>query len=201
MIEFEPPPEKTGVPEEALMKKVAYFSLIYLTPLLFLATGCKTGDEAIMEKFSIQETSGYSLHAIVTPKNKNSENYELTSINLFAAIRNQTDLPGTITGWSFKIKRDIVTIVEINQSNYPNFKLAISGTGVVPADEIMEFNVGTPQPFLLNALPKEIFTFSPYIPSQVIAEIQITAEDGMIYNITASGTYTFEETTISENQP
>lgn len=181
------------------MKKGVFLTFIYLVILLFLVGSCKTTNETVVEEFSIQETSGYSLHATVIPKNKNSENYELTSINLFAAIRNHSGISGTITSWSFKIKRDIVTIVEINQNNYQNYKLATSGSMVIPADEITEFNVGTPQPFLLNALPKEIFSFSPYIPSKVVAEIQITAEDGTVYNITASGTYTFEETTINEN--
>lgn len=185
--------------EEAHMKKAIYLPLIYTVILLFLVGSCKTTDETIMEEFSVQETAGYSLHATVIPKNKNSENYELTSINLYAAIHNHTDMSGTITGWSFKIRRDIVTIVEINQNNYQNYKLAVSGPMELPANEIKEFNVGTPQPYLMNALPKEIFTFSPYIPSEVIAEIQITAADGSIYHITASGSYTFEETTINEN--
>ncbi|MCK4835543.1 MAG: hypothetical protein KAT17_02855, partial [Candidatus Aminicenantes bacterium] len=149
--------------------------------------------------FSIENSSGYSLKATVIPENKNKDNYILTSINLYAAIRNHTDISGTIISWTFKIKRNIVTILEINQSNFQNYKLSISGDTIIPADEIKEFYVGTPQPFLENALHEDTFTFEPYVPTEIVVEIQIQDENGTIHDVTASGSYTYEETTINED--
>ncbi|MCK4942025.1 MAG: hypothetical protein KAS65_00540 [Candidatus Aminicenantes bacterium] len=183
------------------MKKLALLFSITLAILSLLIMGsCKTTDEdTIVNDFSIENTSGYSLQATVIPKNQNQENKILTSINLYAAIRNHTNVTGTITSWSFKIKRDIVTILEINQNNYQNYKLTISGGMVVPGDDIIEIFIGTPQPFLTNALADDVFIFNPYIPTQIIAEMTISDQNGNLHEITASGSYTFEETTINED--
>ena len=183
-----------------MKKLVLFFSITMAILSLLITSGCKTTDEeAIVEDFTIENTSGYSLQATVIPNNQNQDNKILTSINLYAAIRNHSDVTGTITSWSFKIKRDIVTIIEINQNNYQNYKLSISGATILPSDEIVELFIGTPQPFMNNALSDDVFVFKPYIPTQVIAEMTITDQNGKLHEITATGTYTFEETTIYED--
>jgi len=183
------------------MKKGKYAILIsYAIFVLLFLSGCNSPDEDnTLEDFSINSTSGYSLQMTIIPK-KNQENDKvLTSINLFVAIRNHTDIGGTITSWSFKIRRNIVTIVEINQSNYQKYKLRTSGTTLILADEIEEFYVETPQPFMANAIPENIFSFDPYIPTEVIVELKITDDKGIIHNVTGTGSYTFEQQTIIED--
>jgi hypothetical protein len=183
-----------------MKKLVLLFSITMAILSLLILSGCKTtDDEAIVEDFTIENTSGYSLQATVIPENDSKDNKILTSINLYAAIRNHSEITGTITSWSFKIKRDIVTIIEINQNNYQNYKLSISGETVLPSDDIVELFVGTPQPFMINALSDDVFIFKPYIPTQVITEMTISDQNGTIHEITATGTYTFEETTINED--
>jgi hypothetical protein len=183
-----------------MKKRFLLFSITMAILAVLITSGCKTADdEAIVEDFTIENTSGYSLQATVIPTNQNQDNKILTSINLYAALRNQTDVTGTITSWSFKIKRDIVTIIEINQNNFQNYKLTRSGDTILPSNEIVELFIGTPQPFMNNALSNDMFVFTPYIPTQVIAEMTITDQNGNVHEITATGTYTFEETTIYED--
>ena len=182
------------------MKKVLFLlSMTLVICSLTVTSGCKTADEEVVEDFAIESASGYSLKATVIPKDQNQDDYTLTSIHLYAAVRNKLDIPGTVISWKFMIKRDIVTILEINQNNYQNYKLAISGVLTIPADDIKELYVGTPQPFMQNALHENIFTFKPYVPTDVVVEIQIQDESGTIHNITGSGGYTYEETTINES--
>jgi len=174
-------------------------SLVLAITQLTIFNGCKTTDEEeVLENFSITTASGYSLKVTVIPKNNNDDNPEYTSINLAASIRNHGEISGTITAWSFKIKRDIVTIVEINHNNYRNYKLSLSGGSIIPANEILDFFVGTPQPFMDNALPKELFSFTPYVPTQVVVDIEIRDDQGTIHTITGSGSYTYEESVVDE---
>lgn len=181
------------------MKKMLLpLSLALVLSILGFMTGCKTADEEVVEDFTVESASGYSLKATVIPENQSQDNYTMTSIHLYAAVRNKLDISGTVIGWAFKIKRDIVTILEINQSNFQNHKLTMTGNLTIPADEINEFYIGTPQPFLENALHENVFTFDPYIPTDVVVEMTIQDESGNLHNITGSGGYTYEETTINE---
>lgn len=177
------------------MKKasVILLAMLVLIQLAFLA-GCKTADEEeVLPTFTINSASGYSLNVTVIPKNYNDKNKEYTDINLFAAIRNHEAIPGTITAWSFKIRRDIAAIVMIDQNNYKNYNLTITGDKTIPANEIIEFYARTLQPYFDNALPKEIFTFKPYVPNEVVVTFEITDDNGTVHTITGTGVYTYEE--------
>jgi hypothetical protein len=184
------------------MKKSKYAILISVAIfILSFLSGCNSPDENnTLEDFSINSTSGYSLEMTIIPKKDPKNDRVLTSINLFVAVRNHNkDINGTITSWTFKIRRNIVTIVEINQNNYNTYKLKTSGTTFIPADEITEFYVETPQPFKTNAIPENIFTFAPYVPTEVIVELKVTDDNGTIHDVTATGSYTFEQQTEYED--
>ncbi len=178
------------------MKKsaVVFFGVIAMS-LLVVMNGCKTS-EALVDLFTLTATSGYSKKVVTI----DPDDTGLTSINLYFAVRNHGDVAGTITRWSFKIRHNIVTLVEINNTNYQAYKLVISGDTAIPPDEIKEFYVNTPQPFKKNALTKAELSFDPYTPTEVITEIDITGDNGEIYTITASGKYTYEMGTSNESK-
>lgn len=173
-------------------------SIIVLTMLVFIQlaflAGCKTADEEeVLPTFTITSASGYSLNVTVIPKNPKDKNIEYTDINLFAAIRSHEAVQGTITAWSFKIRRDIAAIVIIDQNNYKNYNLTITGDLTIPGNDVTELYVRTPQPYFSNALLKEMFTFKPYVPTEVVVTLDITDSNGEIHTITGTGAYTYEE--------
>jgi hypothetical protein len=163
--------------------------------LLVFTNGCKTSD-TVVDLFTIAATSGYSKNVTTL----DPDDTGLTSVNLFLAIRNQGDVTGTITHWSFKIRHNIVTLVDINRNNYRDYKLVASPDITLPMDEVREFYVNTPQPFLQNALTKDELSFEPYTPTSVIAEIEITDDNGEVHTITGIGSYTYEQGKTSESK-
>lgn len=178
------------------MKKIAIVFFVVTAMFSFILTnGCKTSD-TVVDLFTIATTSGYSKRVVTV----DPDDTGLTSINLYLAIRNQGDVAGTITRWSFKIRHNIVTLVEITNTNYQNYKLTTSGDMVIPPDDIKEFYVNTPQPFSQNALTKAELSFDPYIPTEVICEVDITDDNGEVHNITAVGKYTFEQGVSPESK-
>ena len=178
------------------MKKIAVIaSIIVFISSIIIMEGCKTSKELI-ELFSVATTSGYSKKVTTL----DPDDTGLTSINLFLAIRNHGDISGNITHWVFKIRHNIVTLVEINSNNYQDYNLTITGDTTVPPDEINELYVGTPQPFLENALGKDKLSFDPYIPTEVIVEVQVTDDNGETHSITGKGSYTYEQGTRNESK-
>lgn len=159
--------------------------------LLFFISNCKTSDTET-DFFQILTVTGYSL--------SDSADSGLTSINLFFSIKNKNDNPGTITGWSFKLMHNIVTLLEINNNNYTDYKLETSGNTIIPGGEAIEFFVNTPQPFNENALGKDKLSFSPYTPSEVVIELQVTDDKGVTHIISKKGTYTFEYGVINSDK-
>ncbi len=178
------------------MKKIAVVFLVVTAVFLFVFTnGCKTSD-TVVDLFTLAATSGYSK----TVTTLDPDDTGLTSINLFLAIRNRGDVGGTITDWSFKIRHNIVTLVEINRNNYRNYKLVVSEDMTVPRDEVKEFYVYTPLPFQQNALTRDELSFEPYVPTSVIAEIEITNDKGEVHIVTGAGLYTYEQGKTPESR-
>ncbi|MEN8152598.1 MAG: hypothetical protein ABFR75_01125 [Acidobacteriota bacterium] len=171
------------------MKK-ALIILITLALFLFVSN-CKTSDTEV-DLFQILTVTGYSL--------SDSADSGLTSINLFFSIKNKSDNPGTITSWNFKLKHNIVTLLEINNNNYNDFNLEFSGNTTVPEGEVIEFFVNTPLPFIENALGKDKLSFDPYTPSEVVVELQITDNEGKTHMISKRGSYTFEYGKINSDK-
>jgi hypothetical protein len=182
--------------EEAFMAKRALISLtIILTLAIIFSSACKTAEEAVKD-FIIASTSGYSKKmTTLDPDDKG-----LTSINLFFAIRNKSDAAGRITRWVFKIRHNIVTLLEINQDNYQDYNLVLSGDASIPADEIREIYVSTPQPILENSLSHEKVSFDDNIPTEIIVEVEVTDGDGNIQTITGAGQYVYEQGVINESR-
>ena len=162
---------------------------------IFFLDGCKTVEE-IVNDFIIANASGYSKKITTL----DPDDTGLTSLSLFFAIRNHSDTKGTITRWSFKIRHNIVTLVEVNSDNYKNLNLVIVGETTVPANEITEFYVNTPQPFLENALPKEKLSFDQYIPNEVVVDLEIQGDDGKTHTVTGKGTYTYEQGVLNQSK-
>jgi len=178
------------------MKKIAVVSLVVISMfLLTFISGCKTSDTAV-DIFSIAAASGYSKRVLTL----DPDDTGLTSISLYLVVRNQGEVNGTITRWSFKIRHNIVTLVEITSTNYRNYKLVFSGDTVVPTDDVAEFYVNTPQPFETNALTQAELSFDPYVPTSVIAEVDITDDNGDVHTITGTGAYVYEQGTIPESK-
>lgn len=171
------------------MKTRAFNKLVIL---LFIAAvvfsfSCKVSDE-IIQDFIVSQTSGYSKRVTtVDPDDKG-----LTSINLFVAVKNNIERAGTITNWTFKIRDGIVTLLEINPSNYQQYNLKVSQNTTIPVNQVTEFFVTTPQPFDQNALPESKLSFDPYTPDEVVVEMEVTDQDGNVTHITGKGDYTFE---------
>ena len=166
------------------LKKLVIVSFIAVVAFSF---SCKVSDE-IIQDFLVAQTSGYSKRITTV----DPDDTGLTSINLFVAVRNNCESAGTITNWTFKIKHDIVTLLEINSANYGQYNLEISQNTGVPVNEVTELFVTTPQPFNQNALPESKLSFDPYIPTEVVVEVEVTDAEGNITNITGRGAYTFD---------
>jgi hypothetical protein len=178
------------------MKKRAFYMLVIIPIFfLFLTNGCKTSDTNV-EDFSITITSGYSKKVTTV----DPDDTGLTSVNFYVALRNHSDISGTITNWVFKIRHNIVTLLEINNNNYQDFNLVLSGETTLQPNNVTEIFVNTPNPFNENALPKEKLCFDPYTPSEVIVEVTITDNNGDIHTITAKGSYSYEVGTSSESK-
>ena len=178
------------------MRNFLIFSVIttMLTGIMFL-TGCKTSEEAV-EAFTIQSTSGYSkIMTTLDPDDKG-----VTSMTLYFSLKNAGTVNGTITGWSFKIKRDIVTLVEVNNTNYNEYNLVLTGSMNVSSESANEIVVGTPQPFVENSLSSDILSFEDNIPTRVIVEINVTDENGESRTLESEGTYTYETGVIDESK-
>lgn len=178
------------------MKRIYLWAIImvFFVSLSFMS-GCKT-TEQILEDFSIVTISGYSKN--VTTLDPDDKGY--TTINLFVAIKNNSEISGSITGWSFKIRDNIVTLVEINHQNFQDYNLEISGDTIIPPGEVKEIYIKTPQPFEINALTPEKLYFAPYIPQSVVMEIKVTNDNGETVTIQATGDYTYEQTKLDESR-
>lgn len=159
--------------------------------LLFFISNCKTSDNEV-DLFQILTVTGYSL--------SDSSDSGLTSINLFFSVKNKSDNPGTITGWSFKLMHNIVTLLDINSNNYTDYNLVTSGNTIIPGGEVIEFYVNTPQPFNENALGKDKLSFDPYTPSEVLIELQVRDDNGVTQIISRKGTYTFEKGVLDSDK-
>jgi len=174
------------------LKKLVIVSFIAVVVFSF---SCKVSDE-IIQDFLVAQTSGYSMRiTTVDPDDRG-----LTSINLFVAVKNNSESAGTITNWNFKIRHDIVTLLEINPANYTQYNLKLSQNMGVPVNKVTELFVTTPQPFDQNALPESKLSFDPYIPTEVVVEVEVTDADGNITNITGRGDYTFDEEKKNETK-
>jgi len=173
---------------------VAFLTLLSLT-ILISTNACKTSD-TVVDAFGLTATTGYSKNVTTV----DPDDTGLTSLNFFSAIRNYGEKPGMITGWSYKILHNIVTLVEINHLNYQDYRLTITGNTHIPVDEISEFYVSTPQPFQQNALTQAELSFDPYTPTEIVTEIEITSEDGEVYVITGRGSFTYEKGVVNESR-
>ena len=160
--------------------------LIALTAvaILFFISGCKTSDSDV-NNFQVLAVTGYSF--------ADSGQDGLTSISLFFSITNKGDEVGTITGWKFRIMHEIVTLVEIDNNNYDDFNLELSGNFTLPAGEVSEIYINTPLPFADNAVPNDMLFFDPYTPTAIILDLQISDESGNTYTVTKRGSYTYEK--------
>ncbi len=158
--------------------------LLTVIALFSFISGCKTSNTDV-NNFQILSVSGYSFADI--------SNNGLTSINLFFSVTNKGDTTGTITGWKFKIMHNIVALIEIDNNNYGSYNLETSGNLTIPAGEVAEFFVNTPIPFSTNAISNDRLSFDPYIPNEVILELQISDDNGNSYTMTKRGTYTYEK--------
>lgn len=178
------------------MAKRALITLtIICTMAIIFSSACKTAEEAVKD-FIIASISGYSKKmTTLDPDDKG-----LTSINLFFAIRNKGDATGKITNWVFKIRHNIVTLLEINKDNYKDYNLDMSGDTNIPADEIREIYVNTPQPILENSLTNDKVSFDENTPTEVIVEVEVTDSDGNIQTITGAGQYVYEQGVINESR-
>ncbi len=177
------------------MKKLFIFSLIIMVSGIVFFTGCKTSDEPV-EAFTIQSTSGYSkLMTTLDPDDKG-----VTSMTLYFSIKNGSKINGTITDWSFKIKHDIVTLVEVNNTNYNNYNLVLNGSMNLSSESANEIVVGTPQPFIENSLHSDILSFEPHIPTKIVVDINVTDDNGESHLLTAEGSYTYETGVINESK-
>lgn len=175
-------------------KRIVLFTTLVVLSI-FIFQGCKTAEEVIKD-FIVESVSGFSKNVVsLDPDDKG-----LTSVNLYFALRNHSDVSGTITSWSFKIRHNIAILVDINSDNYRNYNLETSNGLNVPADDILEFYVNTPLPFMTNALSEEKLSFDEYTPNEVIVDIQVRDEDGNIHDITAKGSYTFEQSQSNESK-
>jgi hypothetical protein len=178
------------------MKKIGFLAAIMVVSVsLAFMSGCKT-TERILDDFSIITLSGYSKN--VTTLDPDDMGY--TTINLFVALKNNSEVSGTITGWSFQIRDNIVTLLEINHQNFQDYNLVLSGDIVIPPEEVSEIYIKTPQPFEANALTPDTLSFAPYIPRQVVVEIEVSKDNGETETIQATGTYTYERTTKNESR-
>jgi len=154
---------------------------------LFFVSGCKTSDSDV-NNFQVLSVTGYSF--------ADTGEAGLTTINLFFSVTNKGNSDGTITSWKFRIMHNIVTLVEIDQNNYQNFNLQLSGNTALPVDEVAEVYVNTPKPFISNAVPDDQLSFGTYAPTQIILELQITDGDGKSYTVTKTGSYTYQKGVI-----
>ncbi|MEN8222485.1 MAG: hypothetical protein ABFR36_04420 [Acidobacteriota bacterium] len=152
--------------------------------ILFFISGCKTS-ESDVNNFQVISVSGYSFADI-------GDN-GMTSLNLFFSVTNKGDSVGTITGWKFRVMHDIVTLVEIDNNNYTNYNLEISGNMTVPEGDVSEVYINTPLPFAANAVSNDMLGFDPYTPTGIILDLQITDDSGDIYTVTKRGNYTYEK--------
>ncbi len=178
------------------MKNALLFSVItVLVSGMVFFSGCKTTDE-VLEAFSIPATSGYSK----LMKTLDPDDTGVTSMTLFFSIKNGTKVDGTITGWSFKVKHDIVTLVEVNNNNYRNYNLVISGDMNIASESAKDIYVGTPMPFIENSMTSDILSFDPHIPTSLQVEITISDADGNVHTVTAEGSYTYETGVINESK-
>jgi hypothetical protein len=178
------------------MKKIIIFTIIIFTAFtLFFTNGCKTNEEN-SDTFTVPSTSGYSK----LMKTLDPDDTGVTSLTLFFVLRNSSLVNGTITDWSFKIKHDIVTLVEINNTNYKNYNLMLTGSMNVPSETANEIYIGTPPPFIENSLSKDILSFEPYIPNRIIVEVTVLDDSGEEHKITAEGSYTYETGVINESK-
>jgi len=178
------------------MRKIAIALLVLVSiPLIFFSGGCKTSEE-IIDLFAISAATGYAKHVTTI----DPDDTGVTTLNLFFAVHNQGDVAGTIISWSFKIRHNIVNLAEINNTNFQNYRLVASGNAVIPAKEIGEFYINTPQPFLENALTKDELSFDPYVPTAVIVDLEIRSDNGEIFQVTAQGTFTYEQSRINESK-
>lgn len=178
-----------------MIRRPVIVLMIFSLLSIFFINGCKTTEE-IIKDFVIVSASGYSKKVTTL----DPDDTGLTSINLFFAIRNHGDVAGTITGWVFKIRHNIVTLLEINNNNYKDYNLVITGGINIPSNEIKEIYVSTPLPSLENALSKEKLSFDQYIPSEVIVEVEVTDDNGKTHTITGRGSYTYEQGVINETK-
>ncbi len=152
--------------------------------ILFFISGCKTSESDVND-FQVISVSGYSFADI--------GNDGMTSLNLFFSVTNKGNSVGSITGWKFRVMHDIVTLVEIDNNNYNNYNLEISGNLTIPEDEISEVYINTPLPFASNAVSNDMLGFDPYTPTGIILDLEITDDSGKIYTITKRGSYKYEK--------
>ncbi|MCK5222085.1 MAG: hypothetical protein KAR14_10930 [Candidatus Aminicenantes bacterium] len=157
---------------------------IIAVAFLFFVSGCKTSDTDV-NNFQVLAVTGYSFADI-------GEN-GLTSINLFLSVANKGEENGTITGWKFRIMHNIVTLVEIDNNNYGNYNLELSGNLTIPVDEVSDIYINTPLPFSANAVPNDMLSFDPYTPTEVILDLQVSDSEGKTYTVTKKGSYTYEK--------
>ncbi len=178
-----------------MAKRALITFTIILSMVIVFTSACKTTEEAVKD-FIVASTSGYSKKMTTL----DPDDTGLTSINLFFAIRNKGDAAGKITKWVFKIRHNIVTLLEINQNNYQDYNLVLSGDLNIPADDIREIYVNTPQPLLENSLTNEKVSFDDNTPTEVIVELEVTDGEGNIQPITGAGDYVYEKGVINESR-
>lgn len=152
--------------------------------ILFFIPGCKTSDSDVND-FQVVSVSGYSFADI--------GDEGMTSLNLFFSVTNKGNSAASITGWKFRVMHDIVTLIEIDNNNYSNYNLEVSGSLTIPEDEVSEVYINTPLPFAENAVSNDMLRFDPYTPTGIILELQITDDSGNIYTVTKRGNYVYEK--------
>ncbi len=157
---------------------------IAVIAILFAVSACKTSDSDSND-YQILNVTGYSFADMGEGR--------LTSINLFFSVANKGDILATVTGWKFRIMHNIVTLVEIDNNNFTNYNLELSGNLTILENDVTEIYVNTPLPFSMNAVPNDMLSFDPYTPTEIIIDIQITDNNGKVFTVTKKGSYVYEK--------
>ncbi len=165
--------------------------LILSIALLLINLSCKVST-SVTDDFRLLSVSGYSL--------QDSGTNGKTSINLFFSIKNTGTHSGTIKSWNFRLMHNIVTLLEINNNNYSEYKLELSASKVIPPEGVLEFYANTPLPFNKNAIDNSSLPFNSYIPNSIVVEITMIDDNGEEFTISKKGSYVFEKGILNSDQ-
>jgi hypothetical protein len=162
--------------------------LVALIIVMVFSFSCKLSEE-ISIAFNVVETSGYSKIIFNTDRELNGN----STLNFFMAVKNETDQDATIVGWKFKVMHNIVTLCEINNSNFQNFKLEVPTAKTLKANQITGFYVNTLKPYENNMINNQALGFNDYMPTNIIVELSVEDSEGNLFTISERGKYGFDK--------